>query len=664
MNGKKILLVEDDPLMRGALERALNSEGYLVTSCADGFSAIEAVRPAQFDLIIADIRMPDIDGLEVVAQAKRYQPSLKSFVITAYSNEESSIRAVNLGVDVYLKKPFELKELLKAIREKLHEQSRILDVENKHEQMLEKHKKTIRRLVEIIGIERALEAVKKDDEAKELENVIKSCKETPVKNETRSAATLLALGASYLNAGQYDVAIKAFKQSIETADESKAHLNAMAKINLAKLFLLQKTPETALHLLEENLSQANENQEMRFQAMVLLAWCKLQSGETQKAWKIIKEAESNIKDQTPLWDKVYLALYKAFFAVISGMNIAQETASFNSFLTQEATTPALLHQLAKERDVVGVVLLYELLNDQLPSYCHEWIHVLNLMESPFVKEWLNALPENSQTKLKNIIGATSTQNYLLQIFSFGFLRVCRGFALADENEWKRKKAKTILALLLLHKRISQDELIDRLWPDTNMEKGKARLQTIIHLLKRILEPTFQEGQLSKYLQFEHNAYTLENKDQIYCDLWHFEDRILQGFQFYNLGEKEKAMVMFKEATQLYIAPFFEDGQEDWWPAYRDQIKEKCINALKCLASHHEITGRFPQAVLAAQRIINMERSNEEAHLLLMRIYLAEGNRTQALKQYQIYKTALNEDLDLEPSAAAQKLLLAIEKMSL
>ncbi len=120
----RVLVIEDDPQLRAVVETLLQDEGYEVTVAESGEKAIEIARAgASFDLIIADIRMPGIDGLDTLEQIGGFDPGAQSLVMTGYASEEDPIRALHIGVKAYLKKPFSLDDFLAKVRE-LSEKSR------------------------------------------------------------------------------------------------------------------------------------------------------------------------------------------------------------------------------------------------------------------------------------------------------------------------------------------------------------------------------------------------------------------------------------------------------------------------------------------------------------------------------------------------------------
>lgn len=111
----RILILEDDQDMRELLARLLRKDGHTVDAAARGAEAVEKAQQTRYDLLISDIRMEGIDGLEALARVRERQPDLQGLVITGYSTEADSVRAINLGVAGYLRKPFQLDDFLGAV---------------------------------------------------------------------------------------------------------------------------------------------------------------------------------------------------------------------------------------------------------------------------------------------------------------------------------------------------------------------------------------------------------------------------------------------------------------------------------------------------------------------------------------------------------------------
>lgn len=113
----KILIAEDDILMVKILEFILKKEGYQVTSCKDGLSAIEQISVLIPDLIITDIMLPFRSGLEIIAHSKQNFESIPVIVVSSLGEEEGTvIEAFNLGADDFVSKPFNPNELLLRVK--------------------------------------------------------------------------------------------------------------------------------------------------------------------------------------------------------------------------------------------------------------------------------------------------------------------------------------------------------------------------------------------------------------------------------------------------------------------------------------------------------------------------------------------------------------------
>lgn len=117
----RVLVVDDEASIRDLLQKTLALAEYDVDVAPDGRSALERMRLYPYDLLIADLKMPGMDGLTVIREAKRYKADLPVLIITGFSTESSAIEAVNLGVAGYLTKPFRVPQVLAAAAKALGE---------------------------------------------------------------------------------------------------------------------------------------------------------------------------------------------------------------------------------------------------------------------------------------------------------------------------------------------------------------------------------------------------------------------------------------------------------------------------------------------------------------------------------------------------------------
>jgi excisionase family DNA binding protein len=123
-NGRpRILVADDEASIRELLGRTLSLAEYDVDVVIDGRSALDRLRVQNYDLLIADLRMPGVDGLQLIREARRFNTTLKVIIITGYSSESAAIEAVNLGVTGYLTKPFRVAQVLSAVAKALGDES-------------------------------------------------------------------------------------------------------------------------------------------------------------------------------------------------------------------------------------------------------------------------------------------------------------------------------------------------------------------------------------------------------------------------------------------------------------------------------------------------------------------------------------------------------------
>ncbi|MET3803256.1 two-component system response regulator MprA [Nakamurella sp. UYEF19] len=114
--GPRLLLADDDRAIRESLERALELEGYAVTTVADGVQALSAIRRDTPDLVILDVMMPGVDGLGVCRVVRADGMQVPILMLTARVEVDARVEGLDAGADDYLAKPFELEELLARLR--------------------------------------------------------------------------------------------------------------------------------------------------------------------------------------------------------------------------------------------------------------------------------------------------------------------------------------------------------------------------------------------------------------------------------------------------------------------------------------------------------------------------------------------------------------------
>lgn len=163
--GMKVLIAEDEDITRKHIVNTLAAERYEVEDAADGIEALNKIRADSFDVLIADIKMPKMDGLELLSQVKRVSPETEVIVITGFGSISSAVDAMKKGAYDYLPKPFDLDELILKVN-KVREQK-----------SLEKENVALKTY---LGMEKDISVIAQSRSMKRLMEIIRSIQDSEV----------------------------------------------------------------------------------------------------------------------------------------------------------------------------------------------------------------------------------------------------------------------------------------------------------------------------------------------------------------------------------------------------------------------------------------------------------------------------------------------------
>ena len=119
---KSILIVDDDETILAILREILQLDGYIVETAATGKQAIEKSETAFFNLSLLDIKLPDMEGTELITELHKANPQMIKIIITGFPSFDNAVKSLNLGADAYIMKPVNSQELLELVGEKIREQ--------------------------------------------------------------------------------------------------------------------------------------------------------------------------------------------------------------------------------------------------------------------------------------------------------------------------------------------------------------------------------------------------------------------------------------------------------------------------------------------------------------------------------------------------------------
>jgi DNA-binding response OmpR family regulator len=145
----KILVADDEEVVRRSLEDILRLEGYQVKSVCDGKAALEALQAEPFDLILLDLKMPEVDGLEVMRFASRVAQDTRVILITGQGSLESAVEALRHGAHDYILKPAHMRDLLNSVANALSKRAE----QKQRRILLEQLETSIKHLKDAEGLE-------------------------------------------------------------------------------------------------------------------------------------------------------------------------------------------------------------------------------------------------------------------------------------------------------------------------------------------------------------------------------------------------------------------------------------------------------------------------------------------------------------------------------
>ena len=115
----RILVVDDDESIRNTVKTILQDEGYIVDSVANGRDAIKRTEETAYNVALIDIRLPDMEGVELLKLMKDTVPRTRKIMVTGYPSMQNAIAALNKNADAYLIKPVDIEKLLSTVKEQL-----------------------------------------------------------------------------------------------------------------------------------------------------------------------------------------------------------------------------------------------------------------------------------------------------------------------------------------------------------------------------------------------------------------------------------------------------------------------------------------------------------------------------------------------------------------
>src|SRR3972149_10024027 len=158
-NHAKLLIIDDERIALRNLEHVMKKEGYAVTGTQSGPNALKLLEEQQFDVVLTDLRMEKVDGMQILRKCRELYPDTEVVLITGYATLESAVDAMKHGAFYYIAKPFKLDEVRKIVKEAV-EKVRLRNENRELREQIEKYKGKVKIITQDPSLQRILETAR------------------------------------------------------------------------------------------------------------------------------------------------------------------------------------------------------------------------------------------------------------------------------------------------------------------------------------------------------------------------------------------------------------------------------------------------------------------------------------------------------------------------
>jgi DNA-binding SARP family transcriptional activator/DNA polymerase III delta prime subunit len=335
-------------------------------------------------------------------------------------------------------------------------------------------------------------------------------------------------------------------------------------------------------------------------------------------------------------------------AVITGLAVAQAGAALRRLNQPELLYPLLAHKQTAVRQRAG--------------------RILGEMGSEAAMPHLSQAIEREKDKGMKA-GLTAVLAHLeslpppsLHVQLMGDFRLTRDGRVIPDSDWPRPVTRRLAQYFALHWGVPlpRDQILDDLWPDLPPDKAWSNFRTIYSQLRRVVEPYMRPKAESRYFSLEGERYLFDPGGYVTVDMVEFEAAVRQTIASaanHPLPPLPDELLHSLENWQPLLP---ELAYEEWLLAARERLEttyiEGCLYVARGLLSY----GRPAKAVVWARRAVAKAPWLEEGYRALMRAYARQDKRSLALKTYEEAARALQQELNVEPSAMTQWLVTRLQ----
>jgi DNA-binding response OmpR family regulator len=682
-----ILLLEDNPVLLTAMCEALEDQGYEVVGVGSSREALDLARAQAFDLVVTDIRMEGMDGLEALERMKEMQPKIHSMVVTGYSSEADSLRAIRLGAEDYLQKPFSLADFTQRVGRLLLHPSNpnptnqaalagwtlALDLLKQAGRQAEAAD-----LLEAAEIAPELAGVHGLDEQGwklaaltlaarrarltsvslpvHLEQVLSERWQTrPTGPSPEVQQGLLRLAHALEQSGRVEEATTVLNEILQ--QPAIGLDQPLARLSLARLLHLRGYPQRARQQLEAALN-ALKPLDLRQSwrgvlegALLLTSW-----GEDGRPW--LEEAAAGL---TRLGDlsgaaQAHLALGQYTDSAIKVLlqpqhsgELAPAVSWLLPKLLQAADSP-LLQRAARALVRQGPAEV-ALLIDQETLTPPERLRLVSLLqaEGEVMQPLLRRLQNDREAEVQNA-ACLALQRLgpslppVLRIYAMGAMEVFRGPEKVPETAWKTQKNRFLLAYLALNRgrAVAEERLADQFWSESNAQA--KNLTGALSVLRHCLRPSHWQGDLDYVVRIPGQV-ALNPRLTRWHDVDEIELCLAETARLRAAGLWQPACQAALRAASYFRGQYLEDCYMDWVSPIRSRLENALEEALwDCLQNSSELNEHGEMLA----KLLILDPGNQLAYAMQMRHLIAAGRPEQALSTFERCQHWLRREHSAEP----------------
>lgn len=233
----------------------------------------------------------------------------------------------------------------------------------------------------------------------------------------------------------------------------------------------------------------------------------------------------------------------------------------------------------------------------------------------------------------------------LRIYTFGGVRVYLASKLL--NNFPTRKTESLFCYLILnrHRFHPRGVLAELFWGESEPKNAKHCLNTTLWRLRSVLE---SNPSTNTYLLVERDRIRFNPESDYWLDAEEFErkTRLAEDVRPAEMNELQR--LALEEAVRLYRGDFLDGFYDDWCLYERERLQQMLLRTLANLMVYHGTKGQYEEGIAYGQRILSLDPLREEVHRELMRYHQLAGRRAEALQRFEVCRSVLREELDIEP----------------